>query len=155
MGISNENPDDFIRANTLLLMQAQQTGKTKDIEFILRKVFRTKEHKTNPIFLMADAHNKLNKQKFQKSLDSLSVLDEHLDSIPINLRDAFMIERAEIRALAHLALFYKSPEDLQRFDKTMKSFESLQKVAKEQNLTKIADRAQAEIEHLQNWRPVS
>ena len=155
MGITNQNPDDFLRANTILLMQAQQTGKNKDIEFILRKVSRTKEHKNNPIFIMAAAHNNLNKRKYQKSLNNLITLDEHIEQIPPQLRDALLLERAEIRALAHLAMFYKAPEDIQRFEKTIKSFESLAKVAQSQKQTDVEKFALDEVKSLENWRPVS
>ena len=66
-----------------------------------------------------------------------------------------MTERAQIRALAHLALFYKKPEDVQRYDKTISSFDRLIDLAKKQNHPDILDYAQKERSSLENWRPIS
>ena len=45
---------------------------------------------------------------------------------------------------AHLSLFFKNPHDIQRYDKTQKSLDSLLKIAKEQNETEIMTFVQKE-----------
>jgi hypothetical protein len=155
MGITDQNPEEYVRANLIQLMNAQQNGEVKEIGFILQKVFRNETNKSNPIFLMASAHNNLNISRPQRALDNLVTLNQNFEKVPPQLRDAFLLERAEIRALSHLSLFYKTPEDTQRFEKTIKSFESLMKIAKEQNLTDVYSYAENEILQLENWRPVS
>ena len=153
MGATPQKPEEFLRANLILLMNAQQNGKAKDIEFILNKVSRSKELKSNPIFVMASAHYFLNEQKPQKALDKLVELDSLFETVPSVLREPYLLERAEIRAMAHLALLYQSPSDLQRYEKTIKSFDSLIEVATKQNLSEVLSYAQQERAQLEQWRP--
>ncbi len=154
MVVEMVQPEDaaFTRSRLLLVMNAKAKGDSSAVKRYLDELSLRPENQYNPVVLSEYARYYVNKRDYQRALDKAVLAERHWARLPPELVFVKKAEIYEVEAAAYQGLFYKSEDNLDLLDKSIRHWQKFREHVMTESRTDLQGRANREIEKLENIR---
>jgi hypothetical protein len=154
MVIEMVQPEDsaFTRSRLLLVMNAKAKGDAAAVKRYLDELSLRPENQYNPVVLTEYARYYVNKKDYQRALDKAVLAERHWARLPPELVFAKKAEIYEVEAAAYQGLFYRSEDNIDLLDKSIRQWMKYREHVMTESRTDLQARADREIEKLENIR---
>ena len=139
--------DSYTQSRALLLMNAEQGRKARDVKKYLDQLFILDENRYNPVFLSKRARWFANNGKYDRALADAQKAEQHWARIPPNLVFPTKTEIFEVQASSLQGLFYKSEDDVDLLDKAIRGWKKYKRHV-DSRRSDLGDHAEAQIRKL-------
>jgi hypothetical protein len=145
-------PEDsaYTRSRLLLVMNSRSKGDPAAVKRYLDELSLRPENQYNPVVLAEYARYYVNKQDYQRALDKAVLAERHWARLPPELVFTKKAEIYEVEAAAYQGLFYRSEDNLELLDKSIRQWKKYREHVLTESRTDLQTRADREIEKLEN-----
>jgi hypothetical protein len=154
MVIEMVQPEDsaFTRSRLMLVMNAKAKSDAAAVKRYLDELSLRPENQYNPVVLAEYARYYVNKRDYQRALDKAVLAERHWARLPPELVFAKKAEIYEVEAASYQGLFYKSEDNLDLLEKSIRHWQKYRQHVLTESRTDLQSRADREIEKLENIR---
>ncbi len=154
MVIEMVQPEDaaFTRSRLMLVMNAKAKSDAAGVKRYLDELSMRPENQYNPVVLAEYARYYVNKKDYQRALDKAVLAERHWARLPPELVFTKKAEIYEVEAASYQGLFYKSEDNLDLLEKSIRQWKKYREHVMTESRTDLQARADREIEKLENIR---
>jgi len=142
----------YTRSRALLLMDAERKGDNRSIKRYLDQLMQLPENRYSPVFLSKQARYYANRGDFQSAYDKAVQAERYWARIPPDLVFSTKAEIYEIQAASLQGLFYKSEDDLDLLDRSVRAWGRYLNHASSKGRSDMAGKAEEQIAKLEDAR---
>lgn len=144
--------ESYTRSRMLLVMNAQRKGEAEAQKRYIDQLLIRPENKYNPLILTDLARYYVNKGSYSQALETARLAERHWARLPSDLIFAKKAEIYEIQAASTQGLFYKSNDNMELLEQSIRAWEKYKGHVQSRSRTDLSQRADAELTKLEGIR---